>query len=41
MAFSRLFVMVGWGFVGGLAVDAVFTDGFSGSTEAPKIVKNA
>jgi hypothetical protein len=28
-------------FEGGFAVDAVFTDGFSGSIEGPKIVKKA
>jgi hypothetical protein len=28
-------------FWGGFAVDADFTDGFSGSIEGPKIVKNA
>jgi hypothetical protein len=33
-------VSIKFTFWGGFAVDADFTDGFSGSIEGPKIVKN-
>jgi hypothetical protein len=34
-------IPINFTFRGGFAVDADFTDGFSGSIEGPKIVKNA